>query len=63
VLFAGLVVAGGAKPQVVAAVLVYRALTWLLPIPVGVATYLWWRRRSLVTPGTKAPTPVGVEAA
>jgi putative heme transporter len=41
---------------VVAAVLVYRALTWLLPIPVGIGTYLWWRRRSLVTPTTAAPT-------
>jgi putative heme transporter len=47
---------------VVAAVLVYRALTWLLPIPVGIGTYLWWRRRSLAAPGTQAPTPVGVEA-
>jgi uncharacterized membrane protein YbhN (UPF0104 family) len=36
VLFAGLVAGGGAKPPVVAAVLVYRALTWLLPTPVGV---------------------------
>jgi putative heme transporter len=57
VLIGGLVAAGGARPQVVAAVLVYRALTWLLPIPVGIGTYLWWRRRSFV-----APTPVGVEA-
>src|SRR5215203_2540341 len=62
VLIGGLVAAGGAKPQVVAAVLVYRALTWLLPIPVGIGTYLWWRRRSLVAPGTQAPTPVGLEA-
>jgi uncharacterized membrane protein YbhN (UPF0104 family) len=62
VLIGGLVAAGGARPQVVAAVLVYRALTWLLPIPVGIGTYLWWRRRSLVTPGKAAPTPVGVEA-
>jgi putative heme transporter len=63
VLIGGLVAAGGAKPQVVAAVLVYRALTWLLPIPVGVGCYLWWRRRSFVAPGKEAPTPVGVEAA
>jgi len=62
VLIGGLVAAGGAKPQVVAAVLVYRALTWLLPIPVGVSTYLWWRRRSFVAPGKEAPTPVGLEA-
>jgi hypothetical protein len=31
---------------VTAAVLVYRALTWGLQIPVGVACYLWWRRTS-----------------
>jgi putative heme transporter len=63
VLIAGLVAAGGAKPQVVAAVLVYRALTWLLPIPVGVGTYLWWRRRSLAAAGKEAPARVGgVEA-
>jgi hypothetical protein len=43
-------------------VLVYRALTWLLPIPVGIGTYLWWRRRSFAAPGKEAPTPVGVEA-
>ena len=61
-LIGGLVAAGGARPQVVAAVLVYRALTWLLPIPVGVVTYLWWRRRSFVAPGKPAPTPVGLEA-
>jgi hypothetical protein len=29
---------------------------------VGIGTYLWWRRRSLVTPGKATPTPVGVEA-
>jgi uncharacterized membrane protein YbhN (UPF0104 family) len=46
---------------VVAAVLVYRALTWLLPIPLGVGTYLWWRRRSLAA-GKQAPAPVGAEA-
>src|SRR5829696_5057123 len=62
VLIGGLVAAGGARPQVVAAVLVYRALTWLLPIPVGIGTYLWWRRRSFVAPGKEAPTPVGLEA-
>jgi uncharacterized membrane protein YbhN (UPF0104 family) len=62
VLIGGLVAAGGARPQVVAAVLVYRALTWLLPIPVGIGTYLWWRRRSFVAAGGKTPTPVGLEA-
>jgi putative heme transporter len=59
VLIGGLVAAGGAKAQVVAAVLVYRALTWLLPIPLGVGCYLWWRRRSWAAPATPTPSAVG----
>lgn len=43
---AALVAAGGPEAEVVAAVLVYRALTYLLPIPLGLATYLRWRQRS-----------------
>ena len=43
-LSAGLTAAGGAEPEVVAAVLVFRLLTFVLPIPLGVATYLFWRR-------------------
>ena len=62
VLIGGLVAAGGAKPQVVAAVLVYRALTWLLPIPLGIGCYLWWRKRSWTAPSKEAPSPVGVPA-
>jgi putative heme transporter len=46
VLFTGLVGAGGDPDQVAAAVVVYRALTWALPILVGVGCYAWWRRRS-----------------
>src|SRR6266567_2022218 len=49
ILIAGLVAAGGDREQVTAAVLVYRALTWGLQIPVGVACYLWWRRTQLRT--------------
>jgi uncharacterized protein (TIRG00374 family) len=45
-LTAALVAAGGAEAQVVAAVLVYRALTYLLPIPFGLAAYLRWKSRS-----------------
>jgi putative heme transporter len=30
---------------VAAAVLVFRALTWLLPVPLGGLTYLAWRRQ------------------
>jgi uncharacterized membrane protein YbhN (UPF0104 family)/membrane-associated phospholipid phosphatase len=46
VLIGGLTAAGGDREQVTAAVLVYRALTWALPILVGVGCYLWWRRTS-----------------
>jgi putative heme transporter len=46
VLFTGLVGAGGDPAQVAAAVLVYRALTWALPILVGIGCYSWWRRRT-----------------
>lgn len=43
-LVAGLKAAGGAEAEVVAAVLIYRALTYLLPIPIGLGTYVFWRR-------------------
>jgi putative heme transporter len=43
-LAAALVLAGGDKTQVVAAVLVFRALTFLLPVPIGAVTYWLWRR-------------------
>ena len=43
-LAAALVLAGGDKAQVVAAVLVFRVLTFLLPIPIGAVTYWLWRR-------------------
>jgi uncharacterized membrane protein YbhN (UPF0104 family)/membrane-associated phospholipid phosphatase len=47
VLIGGLSAAGGDREQVTAAVLVYRALTWALPILVGIGCYLWWRRGRL----------------
>jgi uncharacterized membrane protein YbhN (UPF0104 family) len=43
---------------VTAAVLIYRALTWALPILVGLGCYLWWRRQSLAAP---TPEPAGAE--
>ena len=43
---AALVAAGGGRAEVVAAVLVYRALTYLLPIPLGLFTYLRWQQHS-----------------
>lgn len=48
-----LVGAGGAHEGVVAAVLVFRALTWLLPVVLGAAAYIVWLRER---------APVGIEA-
>lgn len=45
-LIAGLTAAGGERDQVVASVLIFRALTYLLPVPFGLVTYLYWRRNS-----------------
>ncbi|HEY7756368.1 MAG TPA: YbhN family protein [Actinomycetota bacterium] len=41
----GLVTAGGSRPEVVAAVLLFRVLTYGLQIPLGGFTYLIWRGR------------------
>jgi uncharacterized protein (TIRG00374 family) len=59
VLITGLVAAGGDKPQVVAAVLVFRALTWGLPILVGVFCLLWWRRQTLTAPAAEGASTTG----
>lgn len=40
-----LVALGGERAPVVAAVLVFRALTYLLPVPLGAITYVVWRRK------------------
>jgi uncharacterized membrane protein YbhN (UPF0104 family) len=40
----GLVLAGGSRPEVVAAVLVFRFLTFFAQIPIGGVTYLIWLR-------------------
>lgn len=45
-LTAALVTAGGERAPVVAAVLVYRALTYLLPIPIGLLMYVNYRKGS-----------------
>ena len=42
----GLVAAGGAKPQVVAAVLLFRVLTYGIQIPLGAFTYMIWRAKT-----------------
>ena len=64
VLISWLTAAGGDREQVTAAVLVYRALTWALPILVGICCYVWWHqsrlRPSLVTAGDRRmATPQG----
>jgi putative heme transporter len=43
-LTAGLIAAGGDRAEVVAAVLVYRVLTYAIPIPFGAITYVFWQR-------------------
>lgn len=58
----GLVAAGGNEPQVVAAVLLFRLLTYGVQIPLGAGTYLVWRARSSwrcePTEGEPAPVPI-----
>jgi putative heme transporter len=41
-----LIASGGAHAQVVAAVLVYRTVSFLLPLPVGAIAYFVWRWNS-----------------
>jgi uncharacterized protein (TIRG00374 family) len=58
----GLVAAGGNEPQVVAAVLLFRVLTYVVQIPLGGFTYLWWRARSGWRRGQdveRVPAPTG----
>jgi uncharacterized protein (TIRG00374 family) len=43
-MISGLAAAGGAHAAVAAGVLVFRVLTYVLPIPLGLLTYLFWQR-------------------
>jgi uncharacterized protein (TIRG00374 family) len=43
-LITGLAAAGGPRALVAAAVLMFRALTYVLPIPIGLGTYVFWQR-------------------
>jgi uncharacterized membrane protein YbhN (UPF0104 family) len=52
-----LVAAGGDQPQVVAAVLLFRTLTFGVPIPIGALTYLIWRRKEDWRTGVSSRTP------
>lgn len=59
----GLIAAGGSRPQVVAAVLLFRVLTYGIQIPIGGFTYLIWRaksswRRESVDDTATAGTPI-----
>ncbi|MBB3675814.1 lysylphosphatidylglycerol synthase transmembrane domain-containing protein [Modestobacter versicolor] len=45
-MISGLAAAGGERAEVAAGVLVFRLLTYLLPIPIGVLTHLFWRRNT-----------------
>lgn len=56
-LTAALVVAGGEENLVVAAVLVFRALTFLVQIPIGAVTYLVWRRSNKGAARPPVPAP------
>lgn len=59
-LTAGLTAAGGVEGEVVAAVLVFRVLTFVAPIPLGLASYVFWRRnRSWL--GSAPPLPATVD--
>ena len=51
----GLVAAGGAKPDVVAGVLLFRVLTYGIQIPIGGVTYLIWKRKR----SWRRPVPPG----
>ncbi|MDH3470300.1 MAG: YbhN family protein [Acidimicrobiia bacterium] len=54
-LAAALVVAGGEESLVVAAVLIYRALSYLVQIPLGLVAYIIWRsKKSWRSPSTTA---------
>ncbi|WP_138759825.1 lysylphosphatidylglycerol synthase transmembrane domain-containing protein [Modestobacter altitudinis] len=45
-MISGLAAAGGDRPAVAAGVLVFRVLTYVLPIPFGVLTYVFWQRNT-----------------
>ncbi len=55
-LITSMAAAGGPRADVAAGVLVFRALTYVLPIPLGAITYVFWRRnRSWRRPPGGAP--------
>ena len=61
-LIEGLTRAGGDDPKVVAAVLLFRLLTYVLPIALGLGTYMFWRRNRSWR-GSAPPLPWSLEPA
>jgi uncharacterized membrane protein YbhN (UPF0104 family) len=63
-LITGLAAAGGARAEVAAAVLVFRVLTYVVRIPLGLGMYLYWRgnRSWRRAPGTAPRPPIVVDA-
>lgn len=60
----GPVVGPDQQAQLLAALFMFRAATWLLPIPLGAGTYLFWRANKSWKPaGTAAPATTGPEGA
>jgi uncharacterized protein (TIRG00374 family) len=66
-LIGGLTTAGGDRAEVVAAVLVYRTLTYIVPIAFGIVTYLFWKRNTSwldtappLDPALASPAPATV---
>jgi hypothetical protein len=51
----GLVLVGGGRTSVVAAVLLFRFLTFYAQIPIGAITYIAWRRSQRKQPGDGEP--------
>jgi uncharacterized protein (TIRG00374 family) len=52
------------QPAVLAAVVLYRIATFLVPIPIGLVTYLYWRKSDAWRhePGTRGPSSARAEA-
>jgi putative heme transporter len=63
-LITGIAATGGERAEVAAGVLIFRALTFVLPIPLGLATYVFWRRNTSWRrePGTAPRTELVPEA-
>jgi len=50
---------GDYQAQILAAALLYRIFTWMLPIPLGIITFFWWRYRQSRVSGSRLATREG----